>query len=127
MEQARIQTRLLNLGVDIVTTHSLVGAGSDGVEVACVYTDRRRRLTCDALAMVTARVSEESLFLALRGEEGSNPGLETLRCIGDCLVPSTIAQAIWDGHRSARELQSSEPTGDEAVIKQEYVRLESRR
>ena len=127
MEQARIQTRLLNLGVDIVTTHSLSRAAEGEIELACGYTDRRRTLACDALVIVTARTSEQSLFLALRGEEGSDSGLQTLRCIGDCLVPSTIAQAVWDGHRAARELESSEATGDEAVIKQEYVRVEGRR
>jgi len=127
MEQARIQTRLLNLGVDIVTTHSLAAASDGELELACCYTDQRRTIQCDALTIVTARISDESLFLSLQGEDGSHPGLSTLRRIGDCLVPSTIAQAVWDGHRAAREFQSSEPIGDEAVVRQEYVRVEGRR
>ncbi len=52
------------------------------------------------------------------------PGIRTLRRVGDCLVPSTIAQAVWDGHRAARELEG--PSGNAAPLKLEYVQLEQR-
>ncbi len=135
MEQVRIQTRLLNLGIELVTAHTLAEVGEKELQIACGYTDRRRTLPFDALTLVTARASDDALFeqleqLAqldpLRADPKPDSAFKTLRRIGDCLVPSTIAQAVWDGHRAAREFQSSEPVGDEAVVRQEHVRVEGR-
>ena len=40
--------------------------------------------------------------------------------IGDCLAPSTIAAAVYDGHRYARELdEASEPDG--VPFRREYT------
>jgi len=123
MEQERIQSRVMNLGVEIVPTHTLASVRGRSLELACSYTDRRRSIECDALVLVTSRSSDDSLFEALQGDTGE---ISTLRRIGDCLVPSTIAQAVWDGHRAARELESDDPIGDEAEVRQEYVRVEGR-
>ena len=59
---------------------------------------------CDAVVLVTQRVSDERLFLELRGA-----GLPALYRIGDCVAPRLLADAIWDGHRLAREIDSPDP------------------
>ena len=36
----------------------------------------------------------------------SETGIKTIKCIGDCLAPSTIAAAVYSGHLAARELET---------------------
>ena len=49
-------------------------------------------------------MSDERLFLDLRAAV-----LPALYRIGDCVAPRLLADAIWDGHRLAREIDSSDP------------------
>jgi len=42
--------------------------------------------------------------------------------IGDCLAPSTIAAAVYSGHRYAREIDS--PPGDTVAFKREFPIIE---
>ncbi|WP_104018386.1 oxidoreductase [Roseovarius nitratireducens] len=106
MEQRRIQTRLMELGVTIVPLHNLVQINADSVELACVYTDRRQTLGCGTLVPVTMRdpISRlhRDLVTALGRVEGAGP--RSVSLIGDCLAPGTIAAAVYGGHRFAREL-----------------------
>ena len=129
LEHHRIQSRLLHLGVEIRPHRELVALHGDEVELACVFTRRRERLACDEVVFVTEREPDAALYQALaadpalaRGRDAA--GIRSLRRIGDCLAPSTIAQAVWDGHRAARELEGE--TGDDAPLKYEYVQLEPR-
>ena len=61
MEQARIQRRLIELGVEIHVLRTLVGTGAAGVRTACVYTGREQEHACDALVLVTARLPERRI------------------------------------------------------------------
>jgi dimethylamine/trimethylamine dehydrogenase len=112
MEQARIQRRLIELGVEIVTEHALVAATHNAVGVACTYTGRERELPADALVLVTARLPEDS----------PARDLPQAQVIGDALSPGTIASAVWDGRRYAEEL--GDPPGRDVVpFLRETVRL----
>jgi len=69
-------------------------------------------LEADAVVLVTQRLSNEELFLELKADEealGSN-GIEALYRIGDCVAPRLIADAVFDGHRLAREIDSEDPS-----------------
>jgi dimethylamine/trimethylamine dehydrogenase len=123
LEQGHIQARLLSAGIDIATSRDLVAIHPGEAEVGCVFTDRRSRLPCDAVVLVTERVPEDDLYQVLRADTESE-NLRTLRCVGDCLTPGPIAQAVWDGHRAARELEGE--SGDDAFFKREYTALEER-
>jgi dimethylamine/trimethylamine dehydrogenase len=69
-------------------------------------------LEADAVVLVTQRLSNEDLFLELsRDEEGlRGEGIEALYRIGDCVAPRLIAEAVFDGHRLAREIDSEDPS-----------------
>jgi dimethylamine/trimethylamine dehydrogenase len=54
--------------------------------------------------LVTQRRSNDGLWRELRGLD-----LPALFRIGDCVAPRLIADAIFDGHRLARELDSPDP------------------
>jgi dimethylamine/trimethylamine dehydrogenase len=124
MEQHRIQRRLIELGVTISTSTSLVSAGAGAARVACTYTDTERELPCDTLVLVTARLPEETLFtdLVARTAEWADTGLSTVEGVGDARSPGTIAAAVWDGRRYAEELDAEDP-GDGVPFLREIVRL----
>jgi dimethylamine/trimethylamine dehydrogenase len=68
-------------------------------------------LEADAVVLVTQRLSNEDLFLELaRDEDGLRAeGVEALYRIGDCVAPRLIAEAVFDGHRLGREIDSEDP------------------
>ncbi len=63
-------------------------------------------LACDAVILTTQRVSDGALFAALDDEPGT---LEAVYAVGDCVAPRVIADAIFDGHRLAREIDAADP------------------
>ena len=65
MEQHRIQTRLLEQGVEILALHNLASIGDNQVEFACVYSDRRRVEDSGSIVIVTSREPNEALYLEL--------------------------------------------------------------
>jgi dimethylamine/trimethylamine dehydrogenase len=121
MEQGRIQSRLLGLGVELATQQNLVSVNSKKVELACVFTDRRTRHKCDTLVLVTERLPNDELYNALqaRQEELTEAGIKTLRCIGDCFAPGIIAASVHSGHLAAREFEDDIP--DEVPFRRERV------
>lgn len=106
MEQHRIQARLLNLGVTLITAHTVMKTDTDGVVLACVYTGRERHLACGSAVFVTSRLPNEDLYLDLLERQSSwnDAGLLTVSAVGDALSPGTIASAVWDGRRFAEDL-----------------------
>jgi dimethylamine/trimethylamine dehydrogenase len=77
MEQERIQSRVMEMGVGVIAKHNLVGVDAGEVEL-----------------------------------------------IGDCDVPATIAAAVYDGHRAARELDDS-PADPDLPFRREHILLEA--
>lgn len=106
LEQHRIQSRLLQMGVTVITTHGLQRISAGSAMADCVYTGRTRELECDAVVMVTARVPDDSLWhdLVARETEWSDAGIKSILRIGDVEAPAPIAWATYAGHRFGREL-----------------------
>jgi dimethylamine/trimethylamine dehydrogenase len=108
LEHERIQTRLLELGVEIVASREITAFNGDHVATACVYTRRPRDIACAAVVTVTARLPEDALVRALMSGESTlkAAGIKSVTAIGDALAPATIAHAVYAGHRYARELDA---------------------
>ena len=103
LEQARIQQRLLALGVELAVSLELVSVSAGEATVANVYAaDRQQKIAFDSLVMVTSRVSRDELYQELIAFEDR---FKTLRAIGDCHAPGTVAAAVYDGHAAARYLE----------------------
>jgi dimethylamine/trimethylamine dehydrogenase len=105
LEQVRIQTRLIELGVAIRPHRLLADRTANSLEIACVFSGRRETIACAALVPVTARLPEDGLWhdLEARRGEWAAKGVRTVTRIGDCLAPGLIAAAVYSGHRYARE------------------------
>jgi dimethylamine/trimethylamine dehydrogenase len=125
LEQHRIQARVLELGIEIVTAHNIAEIGADEVERTCVYTSRRRAVPAASLVMVTSRRPNNELYLTLTEDSAklTAAGIESVSAIGDCRNPSTIAAAVYDGHRVARELDA-EPSEPDVPFRREHIALE---
>jgi dimethylamine/trimethylamine dehydrogenase len=123
LEQHRIQARLLELGVEIQCARSLAEVRAGEIETACIYSDRRQRLACDSLVLVTERIANDALYRSLRADPAACQvaGLETLRAIGDGYAPGTIAAAVYQGHLAAREFQAGDRSQD--IFAREIIAL----
>ena len=109
LEQHRIQARLIELGVDIIALHQLDAINAGRAELSCVYSNKIQPIAVDSVVLVTSRLPQDELFNALTEEPASATaaGIVTLKAIGDCHGPATIAAAVYEGHRFARELGES--------------------
>ena len=108
MEQHFIQRRMLEKGVSIKSFKVISHISRDHVTLSCAFTGREERVEVDAVILITARLPNDSLRLALeaRSEEFADSGIESVTTIGDALAPATIAHAVYAGHRYAEELDA---------------------
>ncbi|MBN9290580.1 MAG: FAD-dependent oxidoreductase, partial [Hyphomicrobium denitrificans] len=87
-------------------------AGTDVVEVPF-----------DTLVVCTARVPNDSLYreIAKRKDEWEKREIQAVYQAGDCFAPGLIAQAVFEGHRIAREFESSNPQRAQPWIRERQV------
>ena len=97
LEQAVIQTRLLNLDVKVEANLAVNAVAADHVTLGCVFTGKLRHLACSAAILVTARNPADELYYDVL-----KTGLPLSRA-GDCFGPGTIAAAVHSGRRFAEE------------------------
>ena len=69
-------------------------------------------LECDDLVLVTHQVPDDGLYQALRPapERRSAAGISGVFVIGDAQSPRWISEAVFDGHRLAREIDLPDPS-----------------
>ena len=107
-EQGRVQRRLMELDVQLITSHGLTSFNGREAQIDCTYTGNRKSIAVEALVTVTMRSPNDKLFHELQQSiaGGADYKPDSLTRIGDCLAPSIIAGAIFSGHRYARELDT---------------------
>jgi len=116
LEQHKIQSHLLAVGVEIVTAHEINKVNSANLQLSCTYSGKQRKLSCDALVVITSRVPHAELYHQL--ETADN--FKSLQLIGDSLAPSTTAAAVYSGHLAARSLAANE---EKLLFNRELVEL----
>ncbi len=106
LEQEKIQSRLMKLGAAVYTNVLLEKINNNHVSVRCVFTDKVSEICSGQVVLVTCRDSNDSLYNELTAivERTPDSGIKSVDKIGDCLVPGTIAAAVYSGHLWAREL-----------------------
>ena len=110
LEQHRIQARLLDLNVRIIPSHLLRAITDQQVTLECAYSGQSQQVDAAAVVMVVSRLPVDDIYqqLASDSDRLREAGIETLKPIGDCHGPATIAAAVYEGHRFARELGEAE-------------------
>jgi dimethylamine/trimethylamine dehydrogenase len=110
LEGLRLRRHLHDLGIDLRTalTPSEVVAGGLRLEDAV---GRPSEIEADATVLVTQRLSDDALYRELTADADAlaEAGIEAVYRVGDCVAPRLIADAIFDGHRLGREIDSSDP------------------
>ncbi len=101
-EQARVQTRLLELGIALEVGAVLQSMGDDEAVLACAYSGRTRSIPVASAVLVTSRQPRDALYHELVDR------IEIVR-VGDCSAPGTIAAAVFAGHRYARQMDAEVP------------------
>ncbi|WP_104018385.1 oxidoreductase [Roseovarius nitratireducens] len=117
LEQHAIQSRLMKLGVAIVTAHDLAGIGDGAATLTCVYSGQPREVACRTLIPVTMRLPRDQLAQDLRVMDTPPP----FTVIGDAWAPGTIAAAVHAGHLFARDFGA--PPGDGVPFRRELIEL----
>ena len=110
LEQVFLKERLHELGVAMHRSVALDEVEPGSVSGADEFGDPFR-LDTDAVVLVTQRVSNDDLYLELRADQArlAAEGIEAVYRIGDCVAPQLIADAIFEGHRLAREIDCEDP------------------
>jgi dimethylamine/trimethylamine dehydrogenase len=115
LETPNQMRKLHKLGVDVVTEHVATRLEHGKVHAANVFdTDGHEKAwEADAVVLVTQRRSNEALYRELKDKVGfdalKKEGITGVFRIGDCVAPRLIADAVFDGHRIAREIDSPNP------------------
>ena len=126
LEQGQIQRRLLELGVEVKTSHAVVEVGAGSVTIACAYTGRLSEISCDGVLLVTSRLPNDVLYtdLMARKAKWADSGIESVKAIGDAQAPAAIAWATYAGHRYAEEFDATD-IGDALPFKREVAGLKN--
>jgi dimethylamine/trimethylamine dehydrogenase len=126
LEQAQIQRRLLDLGVEVVVSHAVAAVCVGRVTAACAYTGRERDISCDAVLLVTARLPNDALYteLSAKRAEWADCGIGSVKVVGDAQAPAAIAWATYAGHRYAEEFDSPD-IGDGLPFRREVAGLKA--
>jgi dimethylamine/trimethylamine dehydrogenase len=122
LEALPIAKRIARLGIELIPYTSLSGYRNGAVQLVSVLTGAETERPAAALVTVTARLPLDALHEQLR-ERWQEAGIASVTRIGDCWAPSTIQQAVYSGHKWARELD--EPP--EGLIPRELPMIESGR
>jgi dimethylamine/trimethylamine dehydrogenase len=109
LESTPIAKRIARMGVTVLTYTSVRSFGGGRALLANGLTGAETELPAVALVTVTARLPSDSLYLDLEQsrDRWSDAGIATVTRIGDCWAPSTIQQAVYTGHKWARELDEN--------------------
>jgi len=123
LEQHAIQKRLLELGIEVHVNRNVVEFEGSGIALECTYTGRQTTMAAAAVVTVTSRLPNTELAQSLddRPEAVAAAGIVSITSIGDCFAPSTIAAAVYAGHRYAREFDW--PPSDEVGFQRELPDL----
>jgi dimethylamine/trimethylamine dehydrogenase len=80
-------------------------------------------LAVDSVVLCTSRRSDTALWttLAARRDEWAGQGIAGIYRAGDCLAPRYLADAIFDGHRIGREIDSPDPQRPRAFIRERQL------
>ncbi len=125
LEQVAVQVRLLDLGVKVVTARAAAGFDGRTLTTRCVYGGAEGALACATLVVVGARRPDDGLYrdLLARAGDWEAAGVKSVDRIGDCQVPGIIAQAVFSGHRYARDLDV--PEAGDLPFRLERARIDS--
>jgi dimethylamine/trimethylamine dehydrogenase len=110
LEGPALRRRLHEVGVAMRRNHTVVSVQAGRVDLESEFGESVE-LDADAIVLVTQRLSDDRLYreLAADADALAAEGVEAVYRIGDCVAPRLVADAVFDGHRLGREIDSENP------------------
>jgi len=108
-ELGNIRVRMIELGVGTVFEQHLTSFSDAAVQLSSIYRGSDvNSIACGSLVVVGIRAGNNSLFQELNSDADriANAGISSVRSIGDCRTPGTIAHAVYSGHECARDIDA---------------------
>jgi dimethylamine/trimethylamine dehydrogenase len=116
---------LVGLGVELVTSHVVTGVEPGRISGhPTAFPGMSVGWDADAIVLATQRVAEDRLYRDLTADPVAleDAGIEAVYRVGDCLAPrQQAADAIFDAHRLAREIDSDDPAEPRPYIRERRV------
>ena len=107
------------MGIDIHCNQSLGTLTPDGAVLKCMFTGRGTEIKCGATVLVTERHRRTELYNDLKPLN-----LKSLELIGDAAQPGLIVDAVFSGHRAARNFERPADDADKDWFRREIIDLE---
>jgi dimethylamine/trimethylamine dehydrogenase len=124
-EAYRLNRMFNKEGVKVVIQHVITRVEPGKVTMIHGYApDRPIEVEMDSLVLVTQRLSNDTLYHELKSDRAAlkSNGVEALYRIGDCVMPRlALADSIFDAHRLAREIDSSDPAVAKPFIRENRI------
>ena len=117
-EMGNIRVRMIELGIGTVFEQYLTGFSDGTAQMASIYRDSDvSSIDCGSLVVVGIRTAKDNLFQELKSDTDriADAGISSLRNIGDCRAPATIAHAVYSGHECARIIDAGDTVQPFAV------------
>lgn len=111
LEAPRLRRQLGSLGVSVLSEYVLTQVSPDDVVGTELASGESVTWESDALVVVSERRTNDALYHELKADPAAleKAGIEAVYRIGDCVAPRVPADAIFDGHRLAREIDTDNP------------------
>lgn len=108
-ESVDILMRMRDLKVKINVHSNIIRVNEGSTVLRCMLSGESNEVAAETVILVTSRDPVDELYQQLNSqpERLLESGIKSISLIGDAKVPDTIAAAIYDGHRYAREVDSS--------------------
>jgi len=107
LDAANVLTRLRELGIQFSVHTDLVRVNQNELALQCLLSGKTNSIAAVAVVLVTSREPIDLLYQELNADSQrlTESGIRSVSVLGDARVPDTIAAAIFDGHRHAREFE----------------------
>jgi dimethylamine/trimethylamine dehydrogenase len=124
-EASHINRMFFKEGVKVTLSHVIISVERGRVTMVHGYAPHQPiEVETDSLVLVTQRLSDDNLYRELKSDRQAlaSNGVENVFRIGDALMPRmALADAIFDGHRLAREIDSEDPATPKPYIRENRV------
>jgi dimethylamine/trimethylamine dehydrogenase len=124
-EDQMMTPRLHELGVELAVGYVVDGVSLKGAYGHLrAYPAKEAGWDADAIVLVTQRVPDDALYRELTSdpERLREAGIEAVYRVGDCVAPrQQVAEAIFDAHRLAREIDAEDPARPRPWIRENRV------
>ena len=107
-EQQLIHQALLKRGITSRTLEIVRDFDGETLTLAQIYSGEARSIASRSLVVVGLRAGGSALYDALAARENGATAIRSLHLTGDANAPGAIAHAVYQGHRTARELGVSQ-------------------